>query len=42
MQSSIGSAMQSFEKLHGFRMLDKAREFYFASPHKGKLDNPYV
>lgn len=32
----------SFEDRHGFRMLDKAREFYRASPHKGKLDDPYV
>ena len=39
-QHRIGE--QSFEARHGFRMIDKAREFYFASPHKGKLDNPYV
>lgn len=39
-QHRIGE--QSFERRHGFRMIDKAREFYFASPHRAKLDNPYV
>jgi hypothetical protein len=32
---------RTFEAKHGFRLLDKAREFYFASPHRQKLDNPY-
>jgi hypothetical protein len=37
-QHRIGE--KSFEQRHGFSMLAKAREFYFASPHKGKLDMP--
>jgi hypothetical protein len=37
-QHRIGE--QSFEKRHGFSMLAKAREFYFASPHRNKLDLP--
>jgi hypothetical protein len=39
-QHRIGE--QSFEKLHGFSMMDKAREFYRASPHRHKLDSPYA
>lgn len=39
-QHRIGE--QSFEARHGFRMLDKAREFFRASPHRHKLDDPYV
>lgn len=38
-QHRLGEA--SFERKHGISMLGLAREFYFASPHKGKLDNPY-
>lgn len=33
---------KSFEARHGIAMKALAREFYFASPHKSKLDNPYV
>jgi hypothetical protein len=32
---------KSFELKHGFRLLDKAEEFYRASPHRNKLDDPY-
>jgi hypothetical protein len=39
-QHRIGE--QSFEQRHGFKMLDKAREFFFASPHRHKLDDPYA
>lgn len=39
-QHRIGE--QSFERRHGFRMIDKAQEFYRASPHRHKLDDPYV
>lgn len=38
-QHRIGE--QSFERKYGFTMLDKAREFYRASPHRQKLDDPY-
>lgn len=33
---------RTFEAKHGFKMLDLAREFFNRSPHKDKLDNPYV
>jgi len=33
---------RTFEGRYGFQMIDKAREFYRASPHKSKLDDPYV
>jgi hypothetical protein len=33
---------KSFEVKYGFRMLAKAEEFYRASPHRRKLDDPYV
>jgi hypothetical protein len=39
-QHRIGE--QSFEKRHGFKMLSKAEEFYRASPHRHKLDDPYA
>jgi hypothetical protein len=39
-QHRIGE--QSFEKRHGFSMLAKAEEFYRASPHRNKLDDPYA
>lgn len=39
-QHRIGE--QSFEKRHGFKMLAKAEEFYRASPHRNKLDDPYA
>lgn len=39
-QHRIGE--QSFEARHGFSMMEKAREFFFASPHKGKLDTPEI
>jgi len=39
-QHRIGQ--QTFERRHGFRMIDKAREFFRASPHRHKLDDPYV
>jgi hypothetical protein len=39
-QHRIGE--QSFEKRHGFSMLGKAEEFYRASPHRQKLDDPYL
>lgn len=32
---------RTFERKHGLDLMSLAREFYFASPHKGKLDNPY-
>lgn len=32
---------RTFEAKHGIRMMALAREFYFASPHRTKLDNPY-
>jgi hypothetical protein len=38
-QHRIGE--QSFEARHGFTMLGKAEEFYLASPHRHKLDDPY-
>lgn len=33
---------KTFEQKYGFKMLEKAREFYRASPHRQKLDDPYV
>lgn len=33
---------KTFERKYGISMLAKAEEFYRASPHKGKLDDPYV
>lgn len=33
---------KTFERKYGFTMLEKAREFYRASPHRQKLDDPYV
>jgi hypothetical protein len=33
---------KTFERKYGFSMLEKAREFYFSSPHRQKLDCPYV
>jgi hypothetical protein len=39
-QHRIGE--QSFETRHRFSMMDKAREFFRASPHRSKLDDPYV
>jgi hypothetical protein len=39
-QHRIGE--QSFEVRHGISMLAKAREFFFTSPHKGKLDVPEI
>lgn len=39
-QHQIGE--RSFEKRHGFSMLAKAEEFYRSSPHRHKLDDPYV
>lgn len=33
---------KTFEKHHGVDLMTLAREFYFRSPHKSKLDNPYV
>lgn len=31
---------RTFERNHGFTILEKAREFYLASPHRHKLDVP--
>lgn len=39
-QHRIGQ--QTFEKRHGFKMTDKAREFFRASPHRHKLDDPFL
>ena len=33
---------QSFERRHGINLMQLAREFYRASPHRGKLDSPYA
>lgn len=33
---------RTFEVKHGIRLLALAEEFYRRSPHKGKLDDPYV
>ena len=32
---------KSFELKHGFKLLAKAEEFFRASPHRKKLDDPY-
>lgn len=32
---------KTFAAKYGFDLLDKAREFYRASPHRQKLDDPY-
>lgn len=32
---------RSFEVKHGIRLLKLAEEFYRASPHRKKLDDPY-
>lgn len=33
---------KTMEAKYGIDLMKLAREFYFASPHKSKLDNPYV
>jgi len=33
---------KTFARKHGFDLLAKAQEFYRASPHRQKLDDPYV
>lgn len=33
---------QTFSRKHGLDMIAKAQEFYRASPHRQKLDDPYV
>ena len=33
---------RTFERKHGFTMLDKEEEFYRSSPHRHKLDDPYA
>lgn len=33
---------QTFARKHGFDLLAKAEEFFRASPHRQKLDDPYV
>lgn len=33
---------RTFERKYGFNLLIKAEEFYRASPHRQKLDDPYV
>lgn len=32
---------KTFAAKHGFDLLEKAKEFYRASPHRNKLDDPY-
>lgn len=39
-QHRIG--VKSFEKKHGIDMLMLANEFFCKSPHRNKLDDPYV
>ncbi len=39
-QHRIGE--QSFERKHGLDLMALAREFYGRSPHRQKLDDPYV
>lgn len=39
-QHQIGEV--SFENRHGFSMMEMARFFYQASPHRSKLDDPYA
>lgn len=33
---------KTFEAKHGIRLMAIAREFYQASPHRKKLDDPYA
>lgn len=33
---------KTFEEKHQINLMQLAREFYFKSPHRNKLDNPYV
>jgi hypothetical protein len=33
---------KTFEANHGLDLMALAQAFYRASPHKGKLDNPYA
>lgn len=33
---------KTFERKYGLNLLALAKEFYLKSPHKGKLDNPYL
>lgn len=33
---------KTFQKKYGLDLMALAREFYFRSPHRQKLDNPYV
>ena len=33
---------QTFERKHGLDLMALAQEFYLNSPHRQKLDNPYV
>lgn len=33
---------RTFEAKHDIRMMELAREFYRKSPHRQKLDDPYV
>ena len=35
-------AEKTFEAKHQINLMQLAREFYFDSPHRNKLDNPYV
>jgi hypothetical protein len=36
------TGQDTFERKHGFRMVAKAQEFFRASPHRHKLDDPYA
>lgn len=33
---------QTFERAHGINLMELAEAFFRASPHRSKLDNPYV
>lgn len=33
---------QTFNKRHGINMMELAKEFYRASPHRRKLDDPWA
>lgn len=33
---------KSFEQKYGLDLMALAKTFYFRSPHRAKLDNPYV
>lgn len=33
---------RTFEAKHGIRLMELAREFYQKSPHRHKLDNPFL